>query len=44
MLLKKATRLTVPAGGSPTGTGESPVPPILKKRPGNSFGKIRAQV
>jgi hypothetical protein len=25
--------LTIPVGGSPTGTGESPVPPILKTRP-----------
>jgi protein SCO1/2 len=32
--IKKTMRLAVPVGGSPTGTGESPVPPVLEIRPG----------
>jgi len=30
--LRNPTRLAIPVGGSPTGTGGSPVPPILKTR------------
>ena len=30
--LSNPTRLAIPVGGSPTGTGGSPVPPILKTR------------
>jgi len=51
--LSNPTRLAIPVGGSPTGTGGSPVPPILKTRhrkratdgqPGGWGGEVRARL